>query len=430
MKRLILSLANLALVSAAGSALAQTQPAAVVEDAVQPEPTAAASYARDSEAARALARDGKRDEALAAYDALLLAHPGNSDLLLARGQLHAWMKHWPEAEADLRAAAATSPGYADVWTALGNTYLWSDRPEQAVEAYSQWIALKPDAADARIARGRAYRAAGNTEAARADFETAATLGADSTQIGDYIGSLTLRALNPDAVTAAGYLWSASLGGSHTTFSPSRADWTEGALSVRRHFDRGSLALEILSAHRFNSSDQAWALDAYAGLWSRAYANLRYQHAPSARLYPGNSWRVEVFQGVGKGWELSASIDHLGFGDGVDLYGFGVGKYVGRFYIRGRRLYIPKDNGDSTSDRLQVRYYYKGDADNYFEVAGGWGRSEDRLFGGISNQSSKHSISVSYVRFPTPRFGFKIGAGMGQGDGFDDRSVSGTLYLRW
>lgn len=429
MKRLIVSLANLALVTGAGSAMAQTSPTA--EATIPPASATPGSYTQQFEAARALARAGDREQALRAFDALLLAHPGNSDVLLGRGQLHAWMKHWPQAEADLRAAADASPGYADVWTALGNTYLWSDRPDQAVEAYSQWIALKPDAADARIARGRAYRAAGNTAAARADFETAATLGADSTQVEDYLGSLTLRVLNPDAVTADGYLWSASLGASHSTFSPARADWTDATVSIRRHFERGSLALEVLSAHRFSSSDQAWALDGYAGLWKRAYANVRYQQAPSASLFPGHSWRVEVFQGVGKGWELSASLDRLSFSDDVDIYGIGLGKYVGNFYIRARHLYIPKDGGHSTSDRLQVRYYYKGDADNYFEVAGGWGRSEDRLLGGVSNQGSKHSASVTYVRFPTPRFGFKIGADMGsESGGFDDRGVSGALYLRW
>ena len=431
MKRLIFSLANLALASAASGALAQSAVTPTAEVPAEPVAVAPGSFTQRFEAARALARSGQREEALRAYDALLLASPGSADLLLARGQLHAWMKHWPEAEADLRAAAAESPGYTDVWSALGNTYLWSDRPEQAVNAFAKWIELKPDDAQARIARGRAYRAAGDTAAARADFEAAAALGADTAQVEGYLGSLTLRALNPDAVTAAGYLWSASLSGSHSTFSPSRADWSDVTLSVRRHFDRGSLALELLSANRFNSSDQAWALDGYVGLWQRAYANLRYQQGPSASLFPDNAWRAEVFQGVGKGWELSASYDYLGFGNGVDMYGLGLGKYVGKFYIRARRLYIPNDAGHSTSDRVQVRYYYLGDADNYLEVSSGWGRGEDRLIGGVVSDQRKHSASVSFVKFPSPRFGFKVGADLsGEKDGFDSRGVFGALYLRW
>ena len=433
-KRLILSLAGLAF-AATGSARAQTADAPVTETPVTetPAPATTQSYQQRFDAARALAQSGRREEALLAYDALLADSPGNSDLLLGRGQVHAWMKHWPEAEADLRAAGDASPTYADVWMALGNMYLWSDRPQLAVEAYGKWIELKPDDADARIARGRAWRAAGDTAAARADFEAAATLGANAVQVDGYLGSLTLRALNPDAVVPAGYLWSASFSVGHSSFTPARAGWSDETLSLRRHFDRGSLALEILGAQRFGSGDQAWALDGYVGLWSRAYANLRFQNGPSPSLFPGHSWRVEVFQGVGRGWELSASVDRLAFSSNVDMYGLGVGRYFGNFYARARRLYIPGDNGHSTSDRLQLRYYWKGDGDNYFEGAVGRGRSEEQIIGSLGNTStsSRNSISVSYVRFPTPRWGFKLGADVShEGGGFDSRGVSGALYLRW
>lgn len=430
-KRLILSLAGLAF-AATGSALAQTADA---PPAATSTPAAAGSYQQRFEAARALAQSGRRDEALLAYDALLADSPGNSDVLLGRGQLHAWMKHWPEAEADLRAAAVASPTYADVWTALGNMYLWSDRPQLAVEAYGKWIELKPDDADAHVARGRAWRAAGDTAAARADFETAATLGADSGQVDGYLGSLTLRALNPDAVVPAGYLWSASLSVGHSEFTPARAGWSDETLSLRRHFSHGSLALEILGAQRFGGGDQAWALDGYVGLWSRAYANLRFQNGPSASLFPGHSWRVELFQGVGKGWELSASYDQLAFSSNVDMYGVGVGRYFGNFYARARRLYIPGDNGHSTSDRLQLRYYWKGDGDNYLEGTIGRGRSEEAIIGSAGNTSTstsnRNSASVSYVRFPSPRWGFKLGADVSHNDGgFDSYGMSGALYLRW
>lgn len=428
MKRLLLSLAIPALACAAGSANAQSTAAATEATPVVRPPDA---YTQEFAAARQLARAGRREDALRAFDTLLLAYPGDSDVLLARGQLHSWMKHWPEAEADLRAATAASAGNADAWTALGNTYLWSDRPGLAVQAYSRWIELRPDSAEARIARGRAHRSLGDTQAARADFEEAGKLGADTGEIGDDIDSLTPRRLNPDATYAKGFRWSASLSGSRSWFSPSRSAWTDANLSLRRHFARGSVALDLLSAHRFDRGDQAWALDAYTDLWPRAYANLRYQQAPSASLFPGHAWRAEVYQGVGKGWELSASIDQLRFDDTVNIYGVGIARYVGRFYLRARHLYIPSDNGHSSSDRLQVRYYYKGDADNYFEVAGGWGRSEDRLLGGVGTQGRKHSVSVGYVRFPTPRSGFRIGADMGsERGGFDDRGVSGALYLRW
>ena len=190
-------------------------------------------------------------------------------------------------------------------------------------------------------------------------------------------------------------------------------------------------MEFLGARRFDINDNAWALDGYLNLWSRAYVNLRYQYGPQASLFPGRSWRTELFQGVGRGWELSASYDRLEFNSSnVDIYGLGIGKYVGNYYLRWRRLYVPGNGSHSVSDQLLVRYYYAGDGDNYVEFRGGSGRSEDSL--SLSNSQSRSSSgSVAFVKYPSPRWGFKIGADISnEGDGFHGRGVFGALYLRW
>jgi YaiO family outer membrane protein len=428
MKPIIRSLAQLALLATAGTAAAQTDPAAS-QTAAPGVSASPESFDVQFQNARRLALSGQRDEAIRAYSDLLVRSPGNADVLLGRGQVYSWMGRWPEAESDLLAATAKSPRYAGAWTALGNMYLWSDRPAQAVTAYAHTIELNPTDAAGYIARGRAYRAAGDVAAARADFDAAASFGADAGQIANYQQSLTPRVQNPEAVVPVGYRWSATLSGSWTTWSPERADWTDYTLSVRRHFDRGSLAVEFLGANRFDITDQAWALDAYLHLWARAYVNLRYQQGPQADLFPSHAWRAELFQGVGRGWELSASYDRLEFSSsGVDMYGLGVGKYVGNWYLRWRRLYVPGDESDSVSDQLLVRNYYRGDGDNYVEARLGFGRSDDSL---SSSSSSRNSASIAWVHYPTPRWGFKIGADMSnESGGFDGRGVFGALYLRW
>ncbi|MBQ5942867.1 tetratricopeptide repeat protein, partial [Massilia sp. AB1] len=101
------------------------------------------SFDEQYKQARDLANSGQPALALAAYDALLARSPGNADVLLGRGIAFTRLERWSEAEADLRAAAASSPAYADVWSALGNLYQWSGRPEQAAEAYARAIALQP-----------------------------------------------------------------------------------------------------------------------------------------------------------------------------------------------------------------------------------------------------------------------------------------------
>jgi YaiO family outer membrane protein len=384
--------------------------------------------------ARDLATSDHKPEAIALYDAMLQRSPGNSDVLLARGRTFAWMDRWPEAEADLVAVTSAKPGYADAWSALGDMYLWSDRPAQAADAYARRVALEPDSADAQVALGRALRDAGSRDAARAAFEAAGARGLPAAEVADLVATLQPRTANPDAAAAAGYRWSLRVGAEHTAFDPDRVAWNDASVTLRRHFARGSLGLELLHADRFDTRDSAWALDAYAPLWTRAYANLRYQHGDADGLFARRAWRVEVFQGVATGWELSASYDRLEFGGpGVDMYGAGIGRYAGNWYLRYRALHVPGVGSGSLSHRGLARWYYAGNADDYVEVSAGTGRSVDAAGAatGETIRRSSASAGIAWVRFPGPRWGFKLGAGIANNvDGYDERAVSGALYLRW
>jgi YaiO family outer membrane protein len=428
-------LATIAWAACAGHAFAQApQPRAQQPVQQSPQP----DFDTQFQAARALALSGQREAALAAFGALLVRSPGNADVLLGRGRLYAWMGRWPESEVDLGAATAAAPAYADAWSALGDLYLWSDRPALAAEAYGHWLALAPAGDPAPlVARGRAWRAAGDYVTARGDFEAARARGAKGAEIDGYLQSLTPRALNPralapDVASAPGYRWSASLGADWSSFSPSRPDWSDYTLSVRRHFSHGSLALEALAAERFSISDHAWAVDGYVDLWHRAYANLRYQRGPQQDLFPGNYWRAEVFQGVGHGWELSGSYDRLDFSaSSTRLYGVGVGRYVGNWYLRWRHLYIPGNGATSNSDRFVTRYYYAGDADNYAEFTLKFGYTDAAALPTATGSARNWSTSAALVKFLRPRVGFKLGLSYDHGDdGYNGRGLFGTVYTRW
>jgi YaiO family outer membrane protein len=404
-------------------------PVAFAQDAASGE-----GYEQQFARARELASNGQREEAIALYTVLLAQSPTNADVLLARGRTFAWMKRWPEAEADLVAVTTAKPDYADAWSALGDMYLWSDRPQQAATAYARWSELRPDDPAAAIALGRAHRAAGDAAAAQADFEAARARGADPAQVDDYLTSLQPRIADQETAVPEGYRWLLRVGGTHTSFDPSsRENWNEYEVSLRRKFERGSLALEMLRAHRFGEHDTAWALDGYVSLWERAYANVRYQRGPDDGLFPNNAWRAELFQGVGQGWELSGSYDHLEFdGSDTDMYGLGVGRYWGNFYARYRLLHVPGVGSGSLNHRGQLRWYYAGNADDYFEVSAGHGRSHERDTGFDRVVDNSHSsFGASYVKFFASHWGFKLGAGIDNDvDGFDERSVTAMLYSRW
>lgn len=408
-------------------------PAAVAQSEIAPVLPQDASYDQQFAHARALATNGRREEAVALYTAMLAQSPTNTDLLLARGRTNAWMKRWPEAEADLTAVTVAKPGYADAWSALGDMYLWNDRPQQAATAYARWAELDTSDPAPVIALGRAHRAAGDFAAARADFDAARARGGDPAQVDDYVASLQPRIADQEDVLPPGYRWSLRIGGTNTSFDPSsREDWNEYEVALRRKFDRGSLALEMLRADRFGNHGTAWALDGYVSLWDRAYANVRYQHGGD--LFADNAWRAELFQGVGNGWELSGSYDHMEFGGSdTDMYGVGVGRYWGNFYARYRMLHVPGVGSGSLSHRAQLRYYYAGNADDYFEVSAGHGRSHELANSGFDRVvgSSHSSYGASYVNYFTPHWGFKVGVGFANDvDGFDERSISASLYSRW
>lgn len=412
---------------AAGPLLAQTPTPA----AAQGSPTAD-DYEDLLLAAREHERAGRHEQAIAVYSRLLARQPDNADVLLARGRVHAWMGRWPEAEADLTGAVAAAPEYADAWSVLGNMYLWSGRPGKAAEAYGRWAQLRPDDPAPRLAQDRALRAAEDAAMARTESETthAAGVEAGQTKTGPQSTALPRRASG--ITVPEGYRWTASLLAQRTTFSRDRDGWNDRTLSVRRHFKGGSLAVELLEARRFGRDDQAWALDGYVDLWSRAYANLRYQHASQGGLFPELAWRVELFQGFGRGWEVSASHDVLGFEPiSIRMHGLGLGRYAGNFYLQGRMLRITGDRFSGVSHRALVRYYYAGERDDYIEVNAGSGRNSDDLARTAADTDiDRTSVGAAFVRFWNPRWGMKVGAEYAEEHGRAERVLAGTLYRRW
>ncbi|GLQ98249.1 YaiO family outer membrane beta-barrel protein [Dyella mobilis] len=379
---------------------------------------------------RQLATSGQRQQAIQAYTALLAQHPGNGDLLLARGRTYAWDGQYTAAESDIRQVVQHSPDYADAWSALGDTYRWAGDSRQAVDAYSHWVALAPRDPNAYIARGRAQRDLGQLAAARADFDTAGTLGANPAEVTDLRESLMPRAASS---YGAGYNWGASLSWDHTGFTGGQQGWNDWDLSLRHYFTEGSLAVEMLRSDHYGINDNAWALDGYVPLWSRAYANLRYQEGPSSGILPKQEWRAEVFQGVGHGWELSASIDHLRFSSDTQFYGIGIGRYWGNWYARYKLQYVPGVGSGSWSNRFLLRNYYRGDAYDYWEVSVSNGRSTDLNRFGTQVIDNNAAFGVAWTHYLTHRWGFKVSAGYGLGSDVPDvneQILSLTLYTLW
>ena len=95
--------------------------------------------------AEVLDEAGRPDEAMAVYNAALGSHPGDVNLLYARGLFAIKVGRVDEGITDLRAIIAADPGHADALNALG--YTLADRTTQYQEAKAlieRAHALKPD----------------------------------------------------------------------------------------------------------------------------------------------------------------------------------------------------------------------------------------------------------------------------------------------
>lgn len=244
-------------------------------------------------------------------------------------------------------------------------------------------------------------------------------------------AISVQAQEADsAAPALPYRWALSGGLSHTASGAASAN--ENSLSLRHYTPLGSIAVERLGLRRWGDADQAWALDAYPRLWQGAYANVRYQRSNQADLFPSTSWRAELYQNVGGGWELAASRDHLGFNSAVTIDGVSAGKYWGNFFARWRHQQVRTDSSTGRGDRFFVRYYYEGDADHYVEGNISRGRSDD--FGTALLQSSRSdSRGVAWYHFVTREWGFKLSTSQSKdssGSGSTARDVSASLTRRW
>ena len=382
--------------------------------------------AQTADQAWQLLRQGQTAQAEAAFAALIASSSTDPDPWLGRGLARSRLQQWDLALQDLEKAVALAPAYADAWSALADVYRWSDRPAAAADAYGRLAALRPADAQPQVLRARSLLAIGDLQAAGLAVQRARELGAadadlprlqsappeplDAKRVA--AAGLTApqamgspRQAEADATAAPGDRWALTVSGGATRQAAGHAQ--DHGLTLRHYTPWGSIALEQLRLHRFGGWDQAWALDAYPRLWSGAYANLRYQRAASPDLYPARSWRAELYQNVGGGWEVSASRDALDFSSAVRIDGVSLGKYWGNFYARWRHQQVRSDNSSGRGNRFVLRYYYRGDADHYLEANASRGRSDD--FASAQLQTGRSNArGLAWTWWPQPGWGFKLG----------------------
>lgn len=309
------------------------------------------SYAGSFGLARALAFSGERTDAILLLNIILEKIPGDPDALLMRGRIYGWNKNYAAAETDILKVTESTPEYSDAWAALGDLYMWSDRPERAVDAYTKYVVLKPDDPQAYISRAKAYVGTRRFTTARTDLNKAQQYGGDETEI-DKILRIILR--NP-AATA----WEVSV-----LFDDNSKAWNSYETAARREFSSGSIMISANGQKR-DVWDSALLTDCYWDLWRRAYGNLRIQTSKAAFL-PRMDYLIEIYQGIGTGWEISGGYRRMQYQPAVDIYILSLGLYTESWYFR-ERIHLSPASGEINQTYLSTARFYFRTIDDYIEL---------------------------------------------------------------
>ncbi|VIO66053.1 Beta-barrel assembly-enhancing protease [Bradyrhizobium ivorense] len=122
-----------------------------------------------------LARAGKTDEALAAFDQALTSDPYNIQALYGRGVIYQGRGQHQQAVEDFTAASGLSPQKAEPLIGRATSYLALDKAREAAADLDEAVQASPNNVAAWSARGQAYERLGDKAKAAASYNRALAL---------------------------------------------------------------------------------------------------------------------------------------------------------------------------------------------------------------------------------------------------------------
>ncbi|HLY53816.1 MAG TPA: tetratricopeptide repeat protein, partial [Steroidobacteraceae bacterium] len=160
------------------------------------------SVAAAIDAGDALRKAGRLAEALARYDAAILADPRCAAAHLSRGNLLQQSARVAEARSAYQKAIACDPRYAAAHFNLGNLNYRAGEWLQAVRNYRATIDLRPQFADAFIGMANALAGLGHTAEARQSYQHALTLDPRHAEAHFNLGVLEMTQGHADQAAAS------------------------------------------------------------------------------------------------------------------------------------------------------------------------------------------------------------------------------------
>ncbi len=379
------------------------------------------TYEETASLARTLAYSELWEEAVEVYTSLLSEYPDDPDLQLGRGLVYSWQGRYEEAEGDLKRITQEYPEYSEAWMALGNVYLWWGLPENAEQSYSRWVALNPQIAEPYIARAKAFRELRRYGQARQDLKNALLHGGDEQSINEELRQMDrIPAPRP---------WEPLMTVEQLSFSDERPDWTTLTMLVKREISSGSVAAGYLQTERWDQWDGTFLIDGYVNLWERAYGSLRLHTLSRRRVLPERDLTVEIYQGIGTGWEISGFLREMKFPEKTTwIIGSTLALYASQWYLRGQALIVPEGQKLDWFGMGTVRRYLMT-VDDFLEIGVGGGQEVETGLEGPEFFVTRVLTGRAQIFF-RQRWGLTFGGSYQQREGVERLGYTLGLITRW
>jgi YaiO family outer membrane protein len=369
--------------------------------------------------ARALAFDGKREEAKALCRRILARSPAYSDVEVLLGRIYVWSDQYDSARYVLKRVIDRKP-YEDAFLALSDLERWNDRPRVALQVANEGLRSFPASEDLLLRKARAVDDTGGTKAAYLMVDSMLRRSPSNTEARTYAESIKNRSYKNKVLV--GYTFD--------HFDKRFAnDWHLYTLAyTRRTRILGSVTGRVNYANRFNTTGYQGEIDMYPSLGKKMYAYLNFGYS-EAPMFPKQRFGASVYRSLPRSFEAELGVRYLGFTTPTVIYTGSIGKYYRSFWFSLRPFFIRSNFSSSpfrqfSQSYLLVTRYYFGSADDFLSLTLGTGVSpDDRSKQALLESPSLRSrrIYLEYQKKIAKKYIVAVGAGV-----LNEEFVQGTL----
>jgi YaiO family outer membrane protein len=226
-------------------------------------------------------------------------------------------------------------------------------------------------------------------------------------------------------------WRAQLTVGSEAFTGSRSPWHAAGAVVSRRAGRHTVQAEVIGVRRFDLTDVSAGLEGYLPVAPRTYVDARLAAGPGADVIARVDIGVELFRGVGGGWEASAGWRQLSYAAAdVGIAAASAAKYAGDWYLRARVTLAFQGGREGPGLSLLARRALGG-ADDLAEVQGGLGQEVVTLAPQVVDVARTAFLAARWQRRLGLRWGCSAAASWARQERIPDRAgLTLGLFSRW